>query len=226
MARMPVKKRKRAPPKKTAFKKVKALVDRDFAADPEVEKDPFYIDPKSIPKGKAYQWVTTHILGRAQPEFVRRARASGWSHVKGHKPVGGQILMWAPKKVADAQRDKSIAVARQQMQDTRDSLHMDSPQHGVPFVPNSFLVSEPYETVPSSTPPIDVEVTTMFRLSGRLQDAAACIHISPEVYAQRRLALYLRGELGGILLPVYGSGGVGTLELFEGGNFSIQTLRK
>lgn len=234
MARRPVKKRKqRAISKKTVFKKVKALVDRNFAADPEAEKDPFYIDPKSIPKGKSYQWVATHIDGKPFPGFVRMAIGVGWKPVRGHKPVGGQILMWAPQKVADALRKRDIERAQQLMQEMRDILRMDvstDHSHRVPLVSESFLASEPYESIPSDTPPIDVEVKVNFRLSAHFQESAALLKIDPQVYAQRRIALYLRGELGGILLPVYAVSHTNergpkenALELFEGGNFNIQS---
>jgi hypothetical protein len=212
MAKRPIKKRtqRKVIVKKRRVKQV---------AKPEAEKDPFYIDPKSIPKGKAYQWVSNdppeHLHTHSLMDL---AVASGWRSVKGEKRVGGQTLMWAPQKVADAQRDENIKRAHDQLRDYRQ---MFGKEPGVGYFPVGHVVSEPYQTIPSDEPPIDCDVTVKFRLSQRYQDAAAALHLDPQVYAQRRLTLYLRGEIGGILLPVGGA-----LELFEGGNFSIQRFER
>jgi hypothetical protein len=192
-------------------------------AKTEAEKDPFYIDPKLIPKGQSYQWVTN-----AKPEkyqihsMMDLCLASGWRPVKGKKFVGGQTLMWAPKAIADAQRDVNTNRAQDQLRQFREMFGMEKPEAGgINYFSAGHIVSEPYQNIPQNAPPIDCDVTVKFRLSQRYQDAAAALHLDPQVYAQRRLALYLRGEIGGILLPVGGA-----LELFEGGNFSIQEFTR
>jgi hypothetical protein len=240
MARRPVKKRKqRATPKKTNARKFNKVIrtviaKKAMVLNPKFDlkigsaDDPFFVHPETIPDGVALQWVSDEA-----PSMRDQCAASGWKLVPKCERVGGLFLMWAPQQVANEQRDKNIAVARRQMQEMRDMLRMDVPtdhSHRVPLVSESFLASEPYQSIPSDTPPIDVEVKVNFRLSARLQEAAACIGIDPQVYAQRRIALYLRGELGGILLPVYAVSHTNergpkenALELFEGGNFNIQS---
>lgn len=226
MARKPVKKRT---PSKMEFKivavKPRKFREPKFKLEIGSDGDPFYVNPQTIPDGVALQWVTTEILGEPVSGFpfvmsIQDASKSGWRAVKGAAPVGGQILMWATSEVAESQRNANIDRARRQLKEIRELFRMDEPHFGEgrrPLVSESFMASEPYQSIASDAPPIDVHVALKFRLSARFQEAAEFLKITPEVYAQRRLELYLRGELGGILLP----SGNGTVELFESGNFNI-----
>lgn len=227
MARKPVKKRA---PRKVEFKivavKPRKFREPKFKLEIGSDNDPFYVNPQTIPEGVALQWVTTEILGEpvggsSCVMSVQDASKSGWRAVKGATPVGGQILMWATSEVAESQRNANIDRARRQLKDIREQFQMDKPYSGegrrFPLVSESFMASEPYQSVAEDAHPIDVDVALKFRLSARFQEAAEFLKITPEVYAQRRLELYLRGELGGILLP----SGNGTVELFESGNFNI-----
>lgn len=233
MARKPVKKRTQPKPRKSAkkssFDKIvrKALAKKKVPTNPRFklkigvpDGDKFFVHPETIPDGVALQWASPDLP--YHDPMLARCLASGWKLVPKQEAIGGLVLVWAPKAIADAQRDKNIDIAQQQMQEMRDLFKMDAPYVGqarrFPLVSESFLVSEPYQSIPSDTPPIDVEVTTRFRLSAHFQEAAALLHITPEVYAHRRLELYLRGELGGILLPMGGA-----LELFEA---EISTFRQ
>ena len=230
MARRPVKKRK---PRKVANKVHKSRFDSRIpkgqraarAAIAKPFKDPFHIAPDTIPDGAAFQWVTSNIEKYHTKSMLDQCSASGWKLVPGAATVGGLFLMWAPEEIAKAQRDANTALARQQLKEIRDLYGMDPPYSGegrrCPLVSESFMASEPYQSVPSATPPVDVDITARFRLSARFQEAAALLKIAPEVYAQRRMELYLRGELGGILLPVDGA-----LELFENGDFNIISRTK
>lgn len=176
--------------------------------------DPFYIDQKTVPAGVALQWITLNV------DDLERAQSSGWKPVEGVGGVRGNMLVWAPVAVADAQRDANIKRAKDQMREAKESLGLNGRREGrlFPIAPQSFMVSSAYETVPSDTGPIDIDVTVKLRLSGRLQDVAAALKLSPEVYAQRRMELYMRGDIAGLLLP---SSTAKCLELYETGNFSL-----
>jgi len=147
--------------------------------------------------------------------------SSGWKLVKECKPIGGLSLMWAPQALADSQRNINIKRALDQLRHAKEQFQ--NPHGSIHIFPNDWITDKTwkgkyeYRRVPSDSPPVDVEVTAKFRLSAALQNAAGCLGITDEVYAQRRLELYLRGDIAGILLPVK----TGVLELFEGGDFSL-----
>lgn len=190
---------------------------RKAAAPPQVPDwsgDQFYIDPSSIPPDRVYQWIVTHVMGNPTPSFMKDAIKGGWKRVAKREPVDGCVLMWAPKKIADAQRDAIIKKARDQMDAARGPFIWRS---GVSFT----VVSSKYNVVPLDAPAINIDVTIKFRLTRRLQDAAASLNLTPEVYAQRRAQLYVDGRIGGLILPIGGA-----LELFEEGNFSLSVQEK
>lgn len=186
--------------------------------------DKFFVHPETIPDGVALQWVSNDE--DAQPS-IEAAKASGWKLVENQAAIRGLVLMWAPQELADAQRDANIKRALDQLKHAKEQFY--KPGGSIGIFPNEWLTDKTwrgkyeYKRVPSDAPPIDVEVTTKFRLSAKFQDAAACLGLTPEVYAQRRLELYLRGNFSGILLPV---GHSGVMELFESGNFTLSPSTK
>ena len=234
MARRPLNKRKQ---------RAKIVKKPIAEARTEAEKDPFYIDPKFKKPGRAYQWVAITHGSEYDPFSIdEQCRKSGWKPVPLVKNVGNQRLMWAPQKVADAQRQANTDLAIAMDNDIRAALGMDvngalTDRGKIGLITTEWLdralafdkrmeelglpsKRHEYTPVPSNAPSIEVEVTTKFRMSARFQDAAACIGITPEMYAQRRVALYLQGQFGGILLPIDGA-----FELFEDGNFTIQSRK-
>lgn len=235
MAKRPVKKRKPRkvvkPSRKPRFNSRISRAERAAkASQPEpfepvfnltigTPDDPFHIDPLSIPGGVALHWITLSV------DDLDRAQSFGWKPVEGVGGVKGNMLVWAPVAIAEAQRDANIKRARDQIHEARELFGLNGRREGHPFpiAPQSFMVSSAYETVPSDTAPLDVDVTVRLRLPGRLQDVAAALKLSPEVYAQRRMELYVRGELAGLLLPVIYHDGypAKSLELHESGNFSL-----
>lgn len=186
--------------------------------DSEVQQDPFYIDPKTIPKGKAYQWVVTHVNSIRFPSFVEGAKRDGWKPVIKHKPVRGQVLMWAPASLVKKQRDDEFKRAKDQLNNEKDKYY--NPRGGATFptLPSTFVVGAQYDSVSADAPPIDVEVTVKVRMDGRLQDAAAALGLPIAVYAQRRMDLFAQSQISGILLRTrYGP----ALELHEAGQLDL-----
>lgn len=227
-AKRPIKKRK---PRKTF--KIITVEAKKPVTNPRFSKlavgspdDPFYVNPATIPSGVALQWATASVMNEPADNFphslhLKRAIEGGWKPVKG-VTVKGLALVWAPIEVAEAQRNKNVFKAREQMREAAELFGLDEWGHRtssshLPLVTSSFMVSSNYDSVPPDTEPLDVAVTVSLRLSRRFQDAAAALKLTPEVYAQRRMDLYVRGVLAGLLLPVSAS----ALELFEGGKFEL-----
>jgi len=179
-------------------------------------EDPFFVHPETIPDGVALQWVADTI----------EAQNSGWKVVDGQKPIGGLVLMWAPKEIANAQRDANIKRAREMAEEMNKAIgrndgRLYASDHYALLSP-SFVSSFDYPRVASDAPPIDVEVKVKMRIDSRFQDAASALGLSIETYAQRRIDLYIRGDIAGIILPIR----CVALELFEGGHFELTPDRK
>jgi hypothetical protein len=188
--------------------------------------DPFFIHPDDVPKGKAYQWVATHVLGEPMPRFEEQAKASGWKRVAGYRARAGregQVLMWAPRKIADAQKQSRIDAAKKQLGEIKELFGILDDQlpygEGARFrlASDDFMVSSDYPRTPKDAPSVDVDVNVKFRLSRHLQDAASALNLTAEEYAQRRMTLFALGQLTGILFPV----GNGALELIENAPFNL-----
>lgn len=218
MARRPAKRK----PRKSKFDKAvkSALKSKPSPLNPKFklevgsEHDPFHVNPASIPHGVALQWISLNV------DDLERAQYSGWKPVEGQDGVKGNMLVWAPIEVAKAQTDANIKRAQDQMREARELFGFDEAgrREGAyfPIAPHSFMVSSAYETVPSDTLPIEVEVTVKLRLSGRLQDVAAALKLTPQVYGQRRMDLYIQGAIGGLIIPVKDA-----VEITEYGNFQL-----
>lgn len=217
MARRPIKKRK---PRKTKFDKAvaSALKSKPAPKNPKFklevgsEHDPFYVNPATIPTGVAIQWISLNV------DDLERAQYVGWKPVEGQDGVKGNMLVWAPIEVAKAQTDANIKRAKEQMREM-DELFGRGPrkENGYfPVVSQSFMVSSAYESVPSNAGPIEVDVIVKLRLSRSLQDAAAALKLSPQVYGQRRMDLYIRGDIGGLIIPIQDA-----VEITEYGNFQL-----
>jgi len=218
MARKPIKKRKIV--RKIVKKRIKApkkpvVFNPKFDLKIGTLEDPFHIHQETVPEGVALQWITLSA------DDLVRVQASGWQAVEGQDAIKGNLLVWAPKALADAQRDANIQRAKDQVEEVRALFQMDAGGHreGTHFllVSESFMVSSDYGCTPTGAKPLDVEIKVNFRLSWRFQDAAASLGLSPQEYAQRRMSLYVSGVLGGIIMPADGN----AIELFEDGNFNI-----
>lgn len=217
MARRPIKKRK---PRKSKFDKIVASALKSkpapknpkFKLDVGSEHDPLYVNPATIPHGVAIQWISLNV------DDLERVQHSGWKPVEGQDGVKGNMLVWAPIEVAKAQTDANIKRAKEQMREM-DELFGRAPrkENGYfPVVSQSFMVSSAYESVPSNAGPIEVDVIVKLRLSRSLQDAAAALKLSPQVYGQRRMDLYIRGDIGGLIIPIQDA-----VEITEYGNFQL-----
>jgi len=219
MARKPIKKRKIV--RKIVKKRIKApkkpvVFNPKFDLKIGTLEDPFHIHQETVPKGVSLQWITLSA------DDLIRVQASGWQAVKGQDAIKGNLLVWAPNALADAQRDANIQRAKDQMQEVRDLFQIKEDgrrayDRSFPLVSQSFMVSSDYGQTPADAKPLDVEIKVNFRLSWRFQDAAASLGLSPKEYAQRRMSLYVSGVLGGIIMPADGN----AIELFEDGNFNI-----
>lgn len=216
-------KRPRRPAPRKAVKRTKKPVPRPTLDSPKPRK------------GFAYQWAP-FPQDQTDTETVATYVAAGWKPVKrcrGFVAKRGKIifnrciLMEIPLARQRELVDADIKRARNQDEGIRKLFGLDAETRriyggraGTQLVSQDFMVSSAYETVPSDADPVDVPVVVMLRLSRRFQDAAAALKLSNEQYAQRRMALYVRGELAGILLPVTLNDAT-ALELHESGNFTL-----
>ncbi len=221
MARKPIKKRKqrrvsvnrkpKSVKRKPTFDKIirTVLAKKAKPLNPKFKlkigapEDPFFVHPETIPDGVALQWVMTHCTEGTGSSFphedfsfliYEKALDSGWKPVDGQKPIGSQILVWAPKEVAEAQREADFDRAKEQIREAGALFGLDEYGHklgrqGFPLVSPSFIVSSDYVSVPDDSSPIEVDVTIKVRMSVRWQNAAACLGLDPQEYARRRLIM-------------------------------------
>jgi hypothetical protein len=211
MARKTVK--KRVPPRKVvvpnslSYQKVKDLIERNFVQDPT--SDPFEI---AAPKGKAYQWASVHPDQKHDFDVYKRA---GWRPVpasrhpdfpseKGKIIFGGSMLLEMPRKKYENLSGSGIARAKAQLSDQNKVLGLEDNDGAVrrmAIMSDSFIASEAYDA-PNDDGFEDVSVSIVVRIPYRWRDAAACMKISAEEYARRRLIMYSHGHSGGLLIPI------------------------
>lgn len=174
--------------------------------------DPFYIHPRDVPAGRAYQWVAMEVMGLSNEDAVDRAKEDGWKPVpfarhdfgrkhnsKGRIVIGGMLLMENASSVPTEARKREQDDARNMLAETPIGA-TKTEGRSFPIVSDSFVVSSAYERVPSDAPAVTVPVTIQFSMNARWQDAAAGLGLSNEEYARRRLLMtmpILAGEPGG-----------------------------
>lgn len=198
MARKPIKKRK--PRAKTPA--------------PFGEKEARIFDIPKPPMGIAYQWVLVDHQDQwsdawVQVPFDRHADELPTKvNVGGYIVYLGNILVQRDKQLVTIELDNARSAAVRQLkehpayQGDRGHRYGD---RGYPIAAESFMVSSTYQYVPSSAPSIVLDVTIPLRMSAHLQDTAAALGLSTQEYLQRSISLYVRGETGGLLLPIDGA---------------------
>jgi hypothetical protein len=102
--------------------------------------DPFYVDPRIIPKGWDYQWNTYTVHGQIAVDEQVNMHANGWRAVPASRhpglyvPVGeqgaiikkGLRLEERPKAMSEEARQEEYAKAYGRMRDATDSLRLTS----------------------------------------------------------------------------------------------------
>jgi hypothetical protein len=195
--------------RKPIKKVVKKRVSRKHVPPVFGEEEAKIFDIPKPPIGLAYQWVLA--------EHVRKY--PGWVHV----PFGRHAHEMPPDTNDDGaivylgnvlvQREQSLVQAelsvpqQQAIKNLKEHPAYRSPRgdHYGPFpvVSESFMVSSHYEHV--TGPSIVVDVTIPLRMSTHLQDTASALGLTAQEYLQRSISLYVRGETGGLLLPIDGA---------------------
>lgn len=190
----------------------------------------------AVPTDKiAYQWAALPTT-KEDREAMQAYVAAGWSPVRKHPKFPttrgkvifqGMLLMQIDAKKHRALVDTDVARARKQIDDVNKLFQIEGKRgrgenRSFPIVSSDFVVSSDYGVVPPDVDPVDVTVVVKLRLSRRFQDAAAALKLSVGEYAQRRMTMYVRGELGGLLLPVDPSG-ADAVELHEGGQLNLSS---
>lgn len=179
-----------------------------------VKKIDFKLDDVRAPKGLAYQWVADPKIDPHRECEWSQAIKAGWKPVsskrhpkfpakRGRVAFGAMVLMQISEKRKRALVEADIARAKAQMKEYRDLFRMDGREgdQRFPLVSPDFMVSSAYESVPPDAESVDIPVMIKLRMTRRFQDAAAALRLSVEQSAQRRITLFLRGDLGGLLLP-------------------------
>jgi hypothetical protein len=144
----------------------------------------------------AYQWASRH------PEDQHRLFAhfrAGWK--KSKNPAGklknrpaDVILLEIPKDQYQRFVADGIHRAKEQIEEASKPFGInaggfDRKSRPFPLVSPSFMVSSDYPKLPAEAAPIEVNVTIKVRASVGWQDAAACLGLSVEEYARRRLLM-------------------------------------
>jgi hypothetical protein len=171
------------------------------------EEEAKIFDIPKPPIGLAYQWVLA--------EHVRKY--PGWVQV----PFGRHVHEMPPDTNDDGaivylgnilvQREQSLVQAelvlsqQHALKNLKDHPAYPGKKEGGPFriLSESFMVSSHYERV--TGPSIVVDVTIPLRMSTHLQDTASALGLTAQEYLQRSISLYVRGETGGLLLPIDGA---------------------
>lgn len=210
------------------MKRPRRPVKRKAAKRAKIVKKPLTLDDAKPRKGFVYQWAP---IPHTPTDVMIREQyfAAGWRYAKSCKGFKrhngkiffeGMVLLEIGEKRHTELVEAGIHRAQEQMDYANELFGLKAPREGksFPLVPADFVVSSDYGVVPPDVDPVDVEVKVKLRLSRRFQDAAAALKMPIEQYAQVRMALYVRGDLGGLLLPEPN----GTaLELHESGAFNL-----
>ena len=158
--------------------------------NPDIDpaKDPFYIDPKKIPAGKAYQWVS---LEQASSRMLAQAKDDGWKPVKWRKglvPTSYRIKGQVVYRDTLLMEHTANHVAVQRAKEINDALRMDKESDPRGHASAQIIFKE-YTQVPHNAPPITVEIAISFSMDRAWQEAASFLGLSNEEYARRRVLM-------------------------------------
>jgi hypothetical protein len=165
--------------------------------------DPFEVIGE-IPKGLAYKWQATRVMGELQLEVLEYHYANGWTCVphKRHPKmprdrvwivVQDQLLLQKPKHLVEAARQEEIAVARAQFDemnpDTNKEIVATSsyswPRKDVAFTTEK--IKELRENIQRCGETNFVEITIGVALDNRTFDIATSMALTPHEYVRRQI---------------------------------------
>lgn len=199
--RRPVKKTRKAAPRKKQYKsKFKLAVDGQTLD----EIDPFHIDLSDVPPGKAYQW---HRFTTTSRDPIR----DGWTPVpfdrhpglfppswrtkKGWIAYGGLTLIensaeWVQRRLA-----ANIAAAKEMESAFYSARGLDVPVRrdrgmvrAMQIFPADFVETKVLKDAPPDEgPDIDTPISLLIRVPARWASAAAYLNLPISEYARRRI---------------------------------------
>lgn len=205
--------------RKVAAKKAKPAIE---PAQQDFSHDPYFIPADQIPKGWEYQWFCIAVNGIERDPRIIAIETKDWRAVPRtrHKQYSGfrHIVLDGLKlyerripKDRPALTEANLAAIKQYEEHPAHPKNRKvHPHHSTLIMPEEWNESETYDRVPNDATLVKISVSVPFALHARFQDAANALKLTLEQYAQRRILLYLRGEIDGMLLPVDGA-----LELIE-----------
>jgi hypothetical protein len=168
------------------------------------EEEAKIFDIPKPPIGLAYQWVIAeHVRkypGWVQVPFGRHAHEMPPdTNDDGAIVYLGNVLVQREQSLVQAELSLSQRQALKNLQEHPAYPGSDTFR----VLSESFMVSSHYEQV--TGPSIVVDVTIPLRMSTHLQDTASALGLTAQEYLQRSISLYVRGETGGLLLPIDGA---------------------
>ena len=161
--------------------------------------DPFYLDPKLIPVGWAYQWsvyVDPRSGWRAVPysrhahDFPKAAQSDD-----GFIIIKGLCLAEIPAQFVKAELINQSQKARDMMADFDAAVGREGSGKGMWIMPSSWVESYSREELAKidapgpNSPPVEVSVTLLMQVPGRWNDAAAYLKLSLNEYTRRRIMM-------------------------------------
>lgn len=114
---------------------------RDHLGDMEEGTDEFFVDPKDIPPGWAYEWKRQTVFGAEDPAYQVALYRAGWEPVPADRhlsymPVGGDyatitrkgmLLMERPSEINEEARARELRKARLQVHQKEEQLNSTPP---------------------------------------------------------------------------------------------------
>ena len=203
----PMKKAKRA--KKTVRKVVRKKVVARRRPTSFSKPDPFFIDPKLVPAGWAYQWTTyvdPHSGWRPVPysrhahDFPKAAQGPD-----GFVVIEGLHLAEIPEHFVRSELASGAQKARDMVGDFDQSIGRDNVGKGWYILSPGFIVEREItrEMAHTEGPPVEVLVTLTMKVPQRWSAAAATLDLTLQEYTRRRILM--ERPLLGCTLPWNGS---------------------
>ncbi len=184
-----------------ARKPIKKRTQRKHVPPPFGAEEAKIFDIPKPPIGLTYQWVLAEHVRRypgwVQVPFDRHeSEMPADTNEDGAIVYLGNMLVQQDQSLVQAYLalPRNLALKNLQEHSAYSGNRRGSPQ----ILSESFIVSSNYPSIPSDSPPIDVDITIKFRVSARWQDAAAALGLDVQEYARRRLIME------NILLAPYG----------------------
>lgn len=196
--RRPVKKTRKAAPRKKRYKsKFKLAIDGQMLD----EADPYHIDPSDVPAGKAYQW---HRFTASSRDPIRDGwvpvpfeRHPGlfpksWRTREGWISYGGLTLIENSKEFVQARLTEGISAAKEMEKAFFSNLGIDVPARkaygGFPIMPADFVETKVLKDAPPDIgPDIETSISLLIRVPARWAAAAAYLNLTIPEYARRRI---------------------------------------